>query len=106
MPNVKWRTNKKSFEAFAKMLVCWECQTLFRYRIHMNDMQRELRAAEMYDGVPRFVVNSQNWQPEVILEDASYFITKADVNLSKNIHKSNLTLKSQPLFLEPNYDGR
>ena len=58
MPNVKWRTDKKSFRAFDAGLL--RMSNGIRYLIHMNDIQQDLRAAELYDGVPHFAVKFQH----------------------------------------------
>lgn len=36
--------------------------------------------------------------PQDISENLFYLVSKADKNVSKNVHKVNLTLKSQPHF--------
>lgn len=43
-------------------------------------------------------VSSNIFTPQDISENLFYLVSKADKNVSKNVHKVNLTLKSQSHF--------
>ena len=94
---------------FLSTLVSEKLKRYFDIAVHPHERrQKDLRVAEMnrkfmmeYHALLQTLklrASSNIFTPQDMSENLFYLVSKADKNVSKNVHNVNLTLKGQPHF--------